>query len=293
MVRIKHVAPHELPRAGGGGAQNIRAGADTLGGDLSRRKFARLARGVPVHHAPFVVAHHVARRAPQFVDIAGLPFQQRIERRLAHARADLAFGHDVRMKKRNAQPRAVGDAVRAQIRRLVPRLEFARVWSAAEFRISDGIKVRAFLQHASVLGLHGERRAGASQHIHEAALLDARLAPPDRPAMPAPHAEVELHLGVIERVERDVMRLPVLRRLLVDERVIELHSLVRDHLDVRVRSAESGALDPHRHMILAERLHLELLAHARVRVRGVGAQRAIFRNERVVHKAPRLAIHER
>ena len=265
---IKHVAPDKGARARGRDIEDLPAGAHVLRGDFARRKMPPLTGIAPVHHAPFVVPHHVTTGAPQLAHIVRLALEQVDERGLADAGAHLPPIDDVRMVKRHAQAGAVRDVLHPDARRLVPRLVLTGVRRVAHLRIGHRIEVHTLLQDAAVLGLHHQRRAWAPQDIDEPAFLNTGILPPKGALVAAPHAEVNLHLLVIEGVERDVLLRPVLRRLHVQVGVVELGAVSRYRLDVSL-ACEVLRLDPHGHVVLPEGLHRDLLAEARIAIRGL------------------------
>ena len=219
VVRIEHVAPHVNLPAGIDLAEDFHARPRVVREDLAGRELAALTRVAPVQAADFVVAHHVAGRAPRGVNAAGLVAQQLDRLRLGGTDHHLVVIHRDGVEERDAEPRAIGQA-RLDERRFVPRLEAAFPRHGAGFRVHDALEIPAFREHRAGLAFHHQRRARTTHQIHQRRLLELHVIPPQRAGAAAPATEVKLHLGAIERIENDVMRGPRLRRFRAQNRVV-------------------------------------------------------------------------
>src|SRR5205085_1763055 len=134
--------------------------------------------------------------------------------RLRDAGRDLTIVDDRGVVPRHAELRAVGQ-LRPDRDRIVPGLVLTLPRMGPELRVRD-----RFVVLPLGIALDRERRARTAQDVHQPRLLDFPVLPLERALRGAPDAEVDADLVVVERVEDDVVLLPVLR--LLDAEVLPL-----------------------------------------------------------------------
>src|SRR5256885_2055871 len=98
---------------------------------------------------------------------------------------------------------------------------------AAHQGIAQGRKIGSFNQWRAAFRFKPKRGAGPAYEIQKGNFLDRGVVPPKRTRCAAPNPEINAHGGVGKRVEHDVMRGPVLRRLYVEIIIVKCEAVSR------------------------------------------------------------------